>query len=147
MTLEQLADKPLAQVLADYRRIRQARNAPARPINRPPAVRDWLLVASAETVKEPPHSPFMHHKIVQAVADEFGITVMEIKSNRRPHHTVMARQCCYVLLRMLTKLSYPQMGVLFGKDHSTIQYSIKHYDAKPNPAQLFRIKKIMEALG
>ena len=89
----------------------------------------------------------MADAIVQAVADEFRLTVMDIKSHRRVYPVILARQCCYVLIRMLTRLSYPQMGVLFGKDHSTIQYSIKHYDNRQNPAQLLRIKKIMEALG
>ena len=146
MSLEQLAAKPVAQFLADYKRIAQARNAPARPINRSPADRDWLLVASVPEPDKAPPSLFIVGDILQAAAHEFLIPLADMKSERRTKVLSEARRCCYVILKAKTRLSYPSIGRIFGRCHSSIMTSIQAHEAQPEI--LFqRIKKIMEALG
>jgi chromosomal replication initiator protein len=44
--------------------------------------------------------------------------------------TTEARQVAIYLIRKLTKLSLPDIGKEFGKDHSTILYSIKKVEVE-----------------
>lgn len=64
--------------------------------------------------------------IQKAVADQFGIKIADLKSEKRQKNLVQARQIAIWLCRDMTKASYPDIGSKFGgKDHSTVIYATK----------------------
>jgi len=62
--------------------------------------------------------------IQRCVAEEFGITLAELKNKRRNKTIVLPRQVAMFLSRELTELSLPEIGGFFGgKDHTTVLHS------------------------
>jgi chromosomal replication initiator protein len=63
--------------------------------------------------------------IINQVAAHFELAPRLIKSDKRQHHIVQARQTAMYLCRKLLGISLPRLGRLFGgKDHSTVLYAI-----------------------
>ena len=64
--------------------------------------------------------------ILHHVAHKHGVTVLDIKSPRRHHSLVLARQEAFYRARHETALSLPQIGMLMGnKDHTTVLHGVK----------------------
>ncbi len=62
--------------------------------------------------------------IQRCVAEEFGITLHDLKIRRRNKNIVLPRQIAMFLARELTDLSLPEIGNFFGgKDHTTVLHS------------------------
>jgi len=62
--------------------------------------------------------------IQRCVAEEFGVTLQDIKMKRRNKNIVLPRQVAMYLSRELTELSLPEIGDFFGgKDHTTVLHS------------------------
>lgn len=62
--------------------------------------------------------------IQRCVAEEFGISLADIKTRRRNKAVVLPRQVAMYLSRELTELSLPEIGNSFGgKDHTTVLHS------------------------
>lgn len=59
--------------------------------------------------------------IINAVAQEYNITVSELKGPRRTRRISVPRQMAMYLLRDIAQLSFPQIGeYLGGRDHTTV---------------------------
>ena len=66
--------------------------------------------------------------IVCAVAAAHGMTPADIVSKSRARHIIRARQHACVLLRELTKLSYPEVCDFVNvADHSTVIHAVKSW--------------------
>lgn len=64
--------------------------------------------------------------IQKVVAEQFGLKVADLKSDKRLKNFVQARQVAIWICRDMTKCSYPDIGTKFGgKDHSTVIYAAK----------------------
>lgn len=62
--------------------------------------------------------------IIKTVAGKFNVKISDIKSQKRNKNFVLPRQIVMYLLRNLTNLSYPDIGMeIGGKDHSTVIYA------------------------
>lgn len=62
--------------------------------------------------------------IQRCVAEEFGISLYDIKTKRRNKTVVLPRQVAMYISRELTDLSLPEIGGFFGgKDHTTVLHS------------------------
>jgi chromosomal replication initiator protein len=62
--------------------------------------------------------------IQRAVAEEFGVSLQDLKTKRRNKTIVLPRQIAMYLSRELTDLSLPEIGRFFGgKDHTTVLHS------------------------
>lgn len=62
--------------------------------------------------------------IQRCIAEEFGISMQDLKTKRRNKNIVIPRQIAMYLSRELTDLSLPEIGNFFGgKDHTTVLYS------------------------
>ncbi len=69
-------------------------------------------------------------RALTAVAQEFGIDVEDLLSQRRGP-AVTYRLIGYYLARHTTRASYPQIGRAFGgRDHSTIMHGVARAEAK-----------------
>lgn len=64
--------------------------------------------------------------IMDIVADHFGITVADLKSNKRNADIAFPRQIAMFLIRTMTESSLKAVGIILGgKDHSTVKYGIE----------------------
>jgi chromosomal replication initiator protein len=62
--------------------------------------------------------------IQRCVAEEFGVSLHDLKTKRRNKNIVLPRQIAMYLSRELTDLSLPEIGNHFGgKDHTTVLHS------------------------
>lgn len=63
------------------------------------------------------------NKIISTVSSYYGVTVDEIKSNKRTDAVANARHIAIYIIRRLTDKSYKEIGAIFGRDHSTVMSS------------------------
>ena len=63
--------------------------------------------------------------VLDASASYYGLTMDSLKSSGRAREVVIPRQVAMYLIRELTNHSLPEIGQFFGRDHSTILYSIQ----------------------
>lgn len=69
--------------------------------------------------------------ICRETAERYGVTVQELKSARRGHRLVCARQEAMWRARHETPHSLPAIGrFLGGKDHTTVMYGIRKHDER-----------------
>ncbi len=62
-------------------------------------------------------------QIIQAVANQFDVTLEELFSRSRSHRIALPRQVAMYLLREESDLSLPKIGELLGdRDHTTVMY-------------------------
>lgn len=69
-------------------------------------------------------------EINAAVAEAFGVSVGDILGADRTREVANPRQCAFFLARKHTKLSYPQIGRGYGRDHTTVLHGVKRWPEK-----------------
>lgn len=70
--------------------------------------------------------PITPDLILDIVSDHFGLSISDLKSNKRPSNIVTARQITMYLCRYLTDVPLKSIGILLGgKNHSTIKHGIE----------------------
>ena len=87
--------------------------------------------------------------IQRCVAEEFVVSLQELKTKRRNKQVVFPRQIAMYLSRELTDLSLPEVGELFGgKDHTTVLHSYKKIkeDMHNNPELKDRVEKVIQVI-
>jgi len=88
--------------------------------------------------------------IQRCVAEEFALSLHELKTKRRNKNIVMPRQVAMYLSRELTDLSLPEIGDFFGgKDHTTVLHSYNKIKGlvgtnKPLKDRIDRIIRIIQ---
>lgn len=84
-------------------------------------------------------------RIAELVAKKTGVSVNEIRSERRSIKESLARHIAMYLAFIYTGLSYPKLGRYFRKDHTSIMHGVKRInqlmELKPE------IKKLVEELS
>lgn len=68
--------------------------------------------------------------IIAGVAAAFKISVDDIMGESRFRRIAWARQAAYLLIRRERKLSYPQIGQIFGRDHATVVHGCHAAEAR-----------------
>ena len=63
--------------------------------------------------------------IIDCVADYYGLSPALLRGNSRKKEIATARHVAVYLTREMTNMSLPRIGDAFGRDHSTIVYSLK----------------------
>ncbi len=63
--------------------------------------------------------------IIRFVAQHYGIRVSDIKGRNNRRSIALPRQVSMFLIRDLLDLSYPEIGRLFSKHHSTAMYAVE----------------------
>lgn len=87
--------------------------------------------------------------IQRCIAEEFGITLQDIKTKRRNKQVVFPRQIAMYLSRELTDLSLPEIGEVFGgKDHTTVLHSYNKIKEEllRNSELKERVEKLMQVI-
>lgn len=85
-----------------------------------------MTVENIAPVLEPPTQKVdaTPEAILSIIADEFDVTIEDLKGNSRRREISWARQVGMYLMRQHTELSLPRIGEEFGgKDHTTVMYS------------------------
>lgn len=77
----------------------------------------------------PPAPPPTAELIISRVAEHFHVRPADIKGNRRPANIAHPRQVAMYLTRKLTGLSFPEIGRVFERDNSTVQYACKKVES------------------
>ena len=62
-------------------------------------------------------------KIFSAVFKKYNVSKEDIKGKKRVKNITWARQVAIYLIREITELSFPDIGEIVDKDHSTVIYS------------------------
>ena len=63
-------------------------------------------------------------KILSAVSRAYGVPVDQMKSKKRTDSITNARHVAIYLIKQLTELTLKEVGAIFGRDHSTVVFSI-----------------------
>src|SRR2546426_2749493 len=73
-----------------------------------------------QTVLKPRVPRVSFDAIVDAVCTHFSLRPIDLRSKRRSRNVVVPRQLAMYLCRRLMSASFPHIGELFGRDHSTV---------------------------
>jgi chromosomal replication initiator protein len=87
--------------------------------------------------------------IQRCVAEEFGVSLHDLKTKRRNKNIVLPRQVAMYISRELTELSLPEIGESFGgKDHTTVLYSYNKIkgDLKNSDILKDRMERIIQII-
>src|SRR5262249_34915259 len=85
-------------------------------------------VSPVEENIDPP--PISIATISKAVSAHYGVTRLELCSQRRLAKIARPRQVAFWLCRHLTSRSYPEIGRRFGdKDHTTVLHGVRKMEA------------------
>jgi chromosomal replication initiator protein len=87
-------------------------------------------------------------KIFDAVSEKYGVSKEEIYGTHRTKEIATARHVTIYLLRNLTDMSFPNIGRMFNRDHSTIMNSIDVVERRLRSDSMFvmdiaELKKIV----
>lgn len=80
----------------------------------------------ADLLMEEQKSLLTSSKIVQAVAEYFGIRTEDILGKSQTRECVLPRQLAMHLCREKLKMPFMKIGDLFSRDHSTVMSAVKH---------------------
>ena len=87
-------------------------------------------------------------KIISRVSKKYGVTEDEIYGRKRTKHIANARNISIYIIRKITDLSFPAIGKLFDRDHSTIISSNDSVEQniKNNPLFSIEISDLMKEI-
>lgn len=79
----------------------------------------------SDLIKEEEQSALTPNKIIQSVAESFGIRTEDITGKGQTRDCVLPRQISMHLCRTELKIPFTKIGEIFNKDHSTVMSSVK----------------------
>ena len=143
----------LAELHAAHRE-RQTRLGMTAPPPQKPSSKQPLPVETTAETSTPPPPPHFNclsvHNVMRVVAQNYGVTVNDLKSHDRHLHIVRPRQITMTIAHELCPhRSYPQLGRDFGfRDHTTIMHAVRVTTAgmADNPELAEEIQKVKQAV-
>ena len=88
--------------------------------------------------------PIPWYDIALVVAAEFHVLPEDLQAARGPQHRSMARYVAFYLMRKRAGMSYPAIGRVFGRNHSTVIHGCNMVRARMAAQDGFRA--VVEAL-
>lgn len=67
---------------------------------------------------------------ISAVCRLYGVTTADVMAKDKQVRIVAARDACWWMLRFAHQRSYPQIGALFGRHHSTVVVGVGRHDIR-----------------
>lgn len=80
----------------------------------------------SDLIEEELQSAITPAKIIQAVAEHYGIRTEDILGKAQTRECTLPRQLAMHLCRHQLNMPYMKIGDLFSRDHSTVMASVKH---------------------
>lgn len=78
-------------------------------------------------------------RIKSECAEKHGVTVAKIDGPRRSEKIVHARQEAMWRAKNETNLSFPSLGKLFDRDHTTVMWGIRQHEARMAGTSISRV--------
>jgi len=72
----------------------------------------------------PDERPTTSADIIRFVAQHYGIRVADLKGRSNRRSIALPRQVAMFLIREILELSFPEIGKIFSKHHSTVMYAV-----------------------
>lgn len=90
----------------------------------------WFQIVEGPTeFDQGPDNRPTARQLQKAVAEHFGMTLVELLSERRFKNVVHARQVAMFMCKRLTMRSLPEIGRKFGgRDHTTILHGVRRVE-------------------
>ena len=82
----------------------------------------------SDMIRGMPSASVTVDRILNVVAQKYGIEVEDLKSKKKTAQVVLPRHISVYLVRTMTDLSLARIGMIFHKDHTTIMNSIKNIE-------------------
>jgi chromosomal replication initiator protein len=79
----------------------------------------------SDLITEEQQAVLTPHKVVQAVAEQYGIKIEDILGKAQSRDCALPRQLAMHICRHQLKMPFMKIGDLFSRDHSTVMSSIK----------------------
>ena len=79
-------------------------------------------------------------KIISYVAEKYGVAENDIYSSKRTSNIAKARHICIYIMRKMLDASYPAMGKLLNRDHTSILSSYKTIEKEIKNDSFFEIE-------
>lgn len=77
--------------------------------------------------------------VVAEVARGFRVTTGEILGRGRARHVHAARVCAMAVIREWTGLSFPAIGRIFNRDHTTVMHAVRKVMGDPDLSRSVRL--------
>lgn len=86
--------------------------------------------------------------IVGAVCERFGLRPADLASRRRSRHVALPRQVAMYLCRRMLNASFPHLGELFQRDHSTVIHGVTtiEHRVKDDPSFLLTVEQLEDSI-
>jgi len=69
-------------------------------------------------------------RIIMATAEAFGLGASDLLGKDRSKSLKEARLAAYLVARRCTRLSFPELGRVFGKNHTTVFAGVRSMEAQ-----------------
>jgi chromosomal replication initiator protein len=95
-------------------------------------------------------NPVSIARIQKAVADQYKLTVDNLRARSNVRHVLVPRQVAMYLCKRLTKKSYPEIAREFGgKHHTTVIHSVEKIDSllSTDPELSTVVRRLTESIG
>ena len=79
-------------------------------------------------------------KIFSAVYKKYHVRREDIVGSRRTKEVAMARHITIYMIRTITDMSFPNIGKIFNRDHSTIMSSIETVERRKATDHVFALE-------
>lgn len=111
--------------------------------------REITLELAEEALKEfgpKDNSVITPEYIVEQCSKALGVSAEELYSDNRKKEISSARKTTMFIIREILGMSFPKIGALFGKDHSTAMYAIKSIETQiaSDPVLKLSIREIIK---
>jgi chromosomal replication initiator protein len=82
--------------------------------------------------------------IVAVVCERFGLRPIDLASRRRSRHIALPRHVAMYLCRRMLNTSFPHLGELFQRDHSTVIHGVTSIEqrVKRDPSFLLTVEQL-----
>jgi hypothetical protein len=94
-----------------------------------PTVRDFLWISSPPENIPPRGFPEIY-TVVEVVCQKYKVSMRDILSDRRTAWVIWPRHVAMYLCRELTPLSYPVLGRMFRRDHTTLIHAYQKIERR-----------------
>jgi chromosomal replication initiator protein len=146
-----LCDEIANQVFGDVRRVEGIlkRLKVHNQFSNEPLTVESARLLMPELFQRPKRKEILVNEIIEAVSKTYSVSSKEILGKKRSQNIMAPRHTAMFLTRVLTTLSYPEMGDVFKRDHSSIQHAVKKMRNvyQSNPDKTTEIDLVGEHLG